>query len=71
MDGALRRAFAGSFAKKSWLGVVSAIQDRKLSGERSLSDKRRYGAIADARGERTGKNVSLRRFSTAATSTPP
>jgi hypothetical protein len=42
----------------------------KVSAEGSLSDKQRHGAIAVARGARTGKNVSLRRSSTAATSTP-
>ena len=42
----------------------------KVSGERSLSDKRWQGAIAVARGACTGSNVSLRRFSTVTTYKP-
>jgi hypothetical protein len=42
----------------------------KVSGERSLSDKQRQGAIAVARSGRTGSNVSLRRVSTVATHEP-
>jgi hypothetical protein len=42
----------------------------KLSGARSLSDKRRKGAIAVAKGEGTGSNVSLSRFSRDVTHKP-